>query len=102
MFARILSCIEMLSFQCQCRFNPGMFARSGRNIPILLESLIQTLSVLIPAGQIERVNAECWNRKQSCLGARIVSIIQTLSIGMILSFIETLSVLMKERYHSSP
>ena len=35
MFARILSCIEMLSYQC--RFNPGMFAWSG-NIPILLES----------------------------------------------------------------
>ncbi len=36
MFVRILSCIDTLSFQC--RFNPGMFARSGRNIPILLES----------------------------------------------------------------
>ena len=33
---RILSCIETLSFQC--RFNPGMFAGSGRKIPILLES----------------------------------------------------------------
>ena len=36
MFARILFCIETLSFQCS--FNPGMFTRSGRNIPILLES----------------------------------------------------------------
>ena len=36
--ARNLSCIEMISFQC--RLNPDVFARlrSGRNIPILLES----------------------------------------------------------------
>jgi hypothetical protein len=32
----ILSCIEMLSFKC--RLIPGLFARRGRNIPILLES----------------------------------------------------------------
>ncbi len=31
-----ISCIEMLLFQC--RLNPGMFTRKGRNSPILLES----------------------------------------------------------------
>jgi hypothetical protein len=32
----ILSCIEMLLFQCW--LNHGMLARRGRNIPILLKS----------------------------------------------------------------
>ena len=36
MSAMILFCIETLLFQC--RMSPGIFARSGRNIPILLES----------------------------------------------------------------
>jgi hypothetical protein len=55
------------------------------------------LSIWIPVRLVERGNAEHLNRGDNpCLGTRIVSLFQTLSICMIVSFIQMLSALMKD------
>jgi hypothetical protein len=73
-----------------------MFARREETFPSCW-SLIQMLSIWIPGRLVERGNAEHLNRGDNpCLGARIVSFIQMLSVSMIVSFIQTLSFLMKD------